>query len=40
MIGWGIGLAFHALGAFNHSLLFGKNWEDRKIREFIEKEKH
>ena len=40
LIGWGIGLAFHALGAFNHNLLFGKNWEDRKIKKFIEKDKN
>ncbi|MFO7672609.1 MAG: 2TM domain-containing protein [Lutibacter sp.] len=35
-----MGLVFHALGAFNHNLLFGKNWEDRKIKEFMDKEKN
>jgi len=39
MIGWGIGLTFHALGAFNHNLFLGKDWEDRKIKEFMEKDK-
>ncbi|HCE55272.1 MAG: 2TM domain-containing protein [Lutibacter sp.] len=39
MIGWGIGLTFHALGAFNHNLIFGKDWEDRKIKEFMDKDK-
>ncbi|PKP13101.1 MAG: hypothetical protein CVU08_07030 [Bacteroidetes bacterium HGW-Bacteroidetes-3] len=38
MIGWGIGLTFHALAAFNHNLIFGKGWEDRKIKEFIERD--
>lgn len=38
---WGIGLAFHALGVFvfgsdNH--LLGKSWENRKIKEFMEKD--
>lgn len=39
LIGWGIGLTFHGLSAFNHNLLFGKNWEDRKIQEFMDKDK-
>jgi hypothetical protein len=36
---WGIGLAFHALGVFGHHVLFGKDWEERKIRELMDKEK-
>ena len=35
---WGIGLAFHALGVFGKNIIFGKNWEDKKIREYLEKE--
>ena len=35
---WGIGLAFHAMGVFGKNLFFSKSWEDRKIREFLEKE--
>ncbi len=35
MLGWGIGLAAHAMSVF----AIGKNWEDRKIREILEKEK-
>lgn len=38
MFGWGIGLLFHALKVFNYSPFFNKEWEDRKIREFMEKE--
>lgn len=35
MFGWGIGLAFHALKVFMPSY----DWEERKIKEFMEKEK-
>lgn len=38
---WGIGLFFHWLGVFGFkSLGFGKNWEERKIREMMEKEEN
>lgn len=36
---WGIGLAFHFLGVFGPNFFFGKNWEDKKIEEFMEKER-
>lgn len=36
---WGIGLFFHFLGVFNQNLLFGKQWEDKKIQEFLDKDK-
>jgi hypothetical protein len=36
--GWGIGLFFHAMNAFNLNPFFGKTWEQRKIREFMEDE--
>jgi len=36
---WGIGLGFHALGVFGKNLFFGKAWEERKIKEYIEKDK-
>lgn len=35
---WGIGLGFHALSVFGRNLFFSKSWEDRKIKEFMEKE--
>lgn len=37
---WGIGLFFHALHVFSviHFQQFGKKWEERKIRELMEKE--
>ena len=36
--GWGIGLAFHAIRTFSLNPFFGKNWEERKIKEFMAKE--
>lgn len=36
---WGIGIAFHALGVFGKDLLFGKNWESRKIQQYMDREK-
>lgn len=35
---WGIGLAFHALGVFGPDLVFGKQWEDRMIKKYMDKE--
>lgn len=37
---WGIGLGFHAIGVFGKRFAFNKNWEERKIREYMEREKH
>ena len=39
LIGWGIGLSIHGLSVFGTQRLLGKDWEDRKIREIMEKEK-
>ena len=36
---WGIGLGFHALGVFGKNLFFSKSWEDRKMREYMEKDR-
>ncbi len=36
---WGIGLVFHFLGVFGPNFFFGKNWENKKIEEFMEKER-
>ena len=35
---WGIGLMFHFLGVFGPNFMFGKNWEERKIKEFMDKD--
>lgn len=37
--GWGIGLAFHALRTFKWNPFFSKDWEERKIREFMEEDR-
>jgi hypothetical protein len=39
MIGWGIGLLFHGIAIFNFLPFFGKEWEEKKIKELVEKEK-
>jgi hypothetical protein len=36
---WGIGLIAHASSVFGKDLFFGNNWEERKIQEFMDKEK-
>lgn len=37
-LGWGIGVFFHAVKTFRWFPFLGKNWEDRKIKEFMAKE--
>ncbi|WP_108870162.1 2TM domain-containing protein [Aquimarina aquimarini] len=39
MIGWGIGLIFHASDAFNFHIL-GKDWEKKKIQKYMNNSKH
>lgn len=36
--GWGIGLVFQAAKAFQWNPFMGKNWEERKLKEFMEEE--
>ena len=36
---WGIGIGFHAFGVFGIDFLFGKGWEERKIKELMDKDK-
>ena len=35
---WGIGLFFHGVHVFRHKFGFFKAWEERKIKEYMEKE--
>jgi hypothetical protein len=37
---WGIGLLAHALATFLPYIILGKNWEERKIKELMEKERN
>ncbi|HEA21809.1 hypothetical protein LCGC14_1206130 [marine sediment metagenome] len=34
--GWGIGLLFQAAKAYSLSPFFGRDWEERKIKEFMQ----
>lgn len=36
---WGIGLAAHGLSVFLPPFVLGKRWEEKKIKELMEKEK-
>lgn len=36
--GWGIGLFFHAVRVFQWFPFLGKEWEQKKIQQFIEEE--
>lgn len=36
---WGIGLIFHFIGVFGFNFILGRNWEQRKMEEFMEKER-
>ena len=36
---WGIGLFAHGLSVFMPSMILGKNWEEKKIKELMEKER-
>ena len=35
---WGIGVFFHGLYVFQHKFSFFRNWEERKIKEYMEKD--
>lgn len=37
---WGIGLLAHGLSVFGRNLFFSADWEEKKIREFMDKEKN
>jgi hypothetical protein len=36
---WGLGVVFHGLKVFEVFPVLGRDWEERKIKEFMEKEK-
>ncbi|WP_099092384.1 2TM domain-containing protein [Lutibacter profundi] len=39
MIFWGIGILFHAFNVFGMGILLGKDWENRKIKELMDRDK-
>lgn len=40
LIGWGVGLAAHGMSVFNYMPFLNSNWEERKIRELMGKERN
>lgn len=38
MLGWGIGVVIHGMKVFNYLPFLDKEWEEKKIKEFMEKE--
>lgn len=39
-LGWGVGVAIHAVSVFNFVPFLGSGWEERKIKEMLEKERN
>jgi 2TM domain len=39
LVGWGIGLLAHGLAAYRWMPFLGKDWEERKIRELMDKDR-
>src|SRR5690606_11609757 len=37
-LGWGFGVLVHGMEAYGYNPLWGKRWEERKVREFMERE--
>ncbi len=37
-IGWGVGLVVHGMEAYGYNPLWGKRWQERKIRELMERD--
>ena len=37
---WGVGLLAHGLSVFMPTMLLGKDWEEKKINELMEKQKN
>lgn len=37
---WGIGLVAHAFSVFIPHFVLGKDWEERKVKQFMDRDKH
>ncbi len=37
---WGIGVFFHGLKVFSYNPFFGKDWEQKQIQKFMDKDKN
>ncbi len=40
LLGWGIGIVIHAASVFGIGRLWGEGWEERKIQEIMDKDRH
>lgn len=40
LLGWGIGVLFHGIRVFNYMPFLGKEWEERKLKEFMDEEQN
>jgi len=40
LIGWGIGLFSHAAGTFNFIPFLNKEWENKKIKQYMDEERN
>lgn len=38
VLGWGIGIVFEALKVFGYNPFFNREWEEKKLKEFMEKD--
>ena len=36
---WGIGVFFHGVKVFSYNPIFGKDWEERQIQKYMERDK-
>jgi hypothetical protein len=39
LIGWGTGIVFQAFSVFGKNTMFGSDWEDKKIKEYMDNNK-
>jgi hypothetical protein len=39
LLGWGIGLVAHGLATYRWMPFFGRDWEERKIRQLMERDR-
>jgi hypothetical protein len=39
-LGWGIGVALHGMAVFNYMPFLGSDWEERKLKELIDKDRN
>lgn len=39
LLGWGIGVVCQGISVFNANPFFNKDWEEKKLKQFIEEEK-